>query len=84
MDTQAEERADESTEYPWVAQLRAAGINVRTGTGHLNRVPDESFTPPPGFRPGILWRVRSMLRRWKSGAPERHRPSPSKRHATVP
>jgi hypothetical protein len=62
MDTEAEER----TEYPLVAELRAAGIDVRTGTGHLNRVPDASLEPPPGFRFGVLWRVRSMLRRWNS------------------
>jgi hypothetical protein len=80
MDTEAET----STEYPWVAELRAAGIDVRTGTGHLNRVPDDSFSPPPGFRPGILWRIRGMLRRWKRGTPRLHRPSSSKRHATVP
>ena len=40
---------DDSTEYPWVAELRKAGIQVRTGTGKLNREPDDSFTPPPGF-----------------------------------
>jgi hypothetical protein len=60
MDTQAEERAEETTEYPWVAELRAAGLNVRTGTGRLNRVPDAYFGPPPGFRTGIRAVLRSV------------------------
>jgi len=61
MDTQAEER----TEYPWVAELRAAGFQVRTGTGHLNRVPDASLGPPPGLRWALRSAIRSLLDTWK-------------------
>jgi hypothetical protein len=81
MDTQAEERVEERTEYPWVAELRAAGIKVRTGTGHLNRVPDASLGPPPGFRWALRSAIRSLLDTWKGKV---HRLARRKRHAPVP
>jgi len=81
MDTQEEGR----TEYPWVAQLRAAGINVRTGTGELSRDPDASFTLPPWYHPSIRARIGAALRAaWKGGAGKLRRLTHSKRHAAVP
>ena len=81
MDTKAEGR----TEYPWVARLREAGLDVRTGTGVLSRDPEDSFTPPPGFRPGRWADIRSMLgRMWKGGTHRLRRLVHSKPHATLP
>jgi hypothetical protein len=77
MDEQEEGR----TEYPWVAELRAAGINVRTGTGHLNRVPDAYFSPPPGFRTGVRAVLQSVWNRSVRGFRRLTRP---KHHASVP
>jgi len=69
------------TEPEWVARLREAGINVRTGTGVLNREPDDFFSPPPGFRGGIGAVVRNA---WKGSVRVFHRLTHSKGHATVP
>jgi hypothetical protein len=81
MDEQEEGR----TEYPWVAELRAAGINVRTGTGHLNRVPDAYFAPPPWYHPSNRARIGAALRTaWKGVAGKLHRLTHPKRHAAVP
>lgn len=54
---------DDGTEYPWVAELRKAGIQVRTGTGELSRDPDECFEPP-GFRYGFRAALRVAFSRW--------------------
>ena len=79
MDTEAEGR----TEYPWVARLREAGFDVRTGTGELSRDPDDSFSPPPGFRPGVRAWMGGVLRTaWKGSVRGLHRLT--KGHATVP
>jgi hypothetical protein len=81
MDTKAVGR----TEYPWVARLREAGYAVRTGSGELNRDPDDSFTPPPGFRPGVRAWIGAVLRSaWKGGARGIHRLTHPEDHATVP
>ena len=56
--------APDDSPYPWVAELRAAGIKVRTGTGELSRDPDEWFSPPPGFRYGFRAGLRRAFSRW--------------------
>jgi hypothetical protein len=69
------------TEYPWVARLREAGIDVRTGTGELAREPDASLGPPPGFRSALRRAVQFIREKWNGGV---HRLPRSKRHAPVP
>jgi hypothetical protein len=56
-----ETRADGKPEFPWVADLRAAGYDIRTGSGTLNREPDASFSAPPGLRSAISRFVRNLL-----------------------
>jgi hypothetical protein len=77
MDTEVEGR----TEYPWVARLREAGFDVRTGTGELARVPDASLGPPPGFRWALRRAVQLIRESWNGRV---HRLPRSKRHASVP
>ena len=77
MDTEAEGR----TEYPWVARLREAGFDVRTGTGELSRDPDASLGPPPGFRSAFGRAVRFVGEAWNGKV---HRLIRPKRHAPVP
>jgi hypothetical protein len=69
------------SEPEWVGRLREAGFNVRTGSGVLNREPDDFFSPPPGFRAG----VRPLLRNaWKGIVRRVQRLMHAKGHATVP
>jgi len=71
----------DASEPEWVARLREAGFNPRTGTGVLNQEPDDFFSPPPGFRAGI----RPVLRNaWKGIVRRVQRLTHSKGHATVP
>jgi len=76
---------DTSGEAPWVARLREAGYAVRTGSGELSRDPDDSFAPPPGFRPGARAWIAAVLRNaWKGSVRGFHRLTRPKGHATVP
>ena len=69
------------TEYPWVARLREAGIEVRTGTGELAREPAASLGPPPGFWSALGRAVRFVHETWNGRI---HRLTRPKRHAPVP
>ena len=66
------------TEPEWVARLRAAGYDVRTGSGDLNREPDASFDPPPGVRFAIYRFIRNL---WNGPI---YRLTHPKRHASLP
>lgn len=69
-------------EPEWVARLREAGIDVRTGTGVLTREPAASFTLPAGYRYRIRKQVGALLRTaWKATGRRLQRLT---HHATVP
>jgi hypothetical protein len=69
----------------WVARLREAGIDLRTGSGVLTREPAASFTLPPGYRPPLLTRIGTLLRTvWKAGTRRLPLLTHAKRHATLP
>lgn len=53
-------------EYPWIAKLRAAGHDVRTGTGALSREPAASLGPPAGVRWALRRAVLFVRERWSS------------------
>ena len=71
----------ERQEYPWVARLREAGYDVRTGTGELSRDPEVSLGPPPGLRWALQRAVLFFRERWDSRG---HRSTRARRHAPVP
>jgi hypothetical protein len=66
------------SEPEWVARLREAGFNPRTGTGVLNREPDASFDPPPGVRSAITRFLRDFWNGplYRLTHPKRHAPLP--------
>lgn len=72
------EQTDDAPEFPWVARLREAGIEVRTGRGPLSRDPADSFSAPPGLRSAITRVLRNF---WNGPV---HRLTHPKRHASVP
>lgn len=51
-------------EPEWVQRMRAAGYNIRVGTGEgtLAEIPDAFFYPPPTLRNRIR---ESLVRAWK-------------------
>lgn len=51
-------------EPEWVQRMRAAGYNIRMGTGEgtLNEIPDAYFYPPPSLHSRIR---RSIARAYK-------------------
>jgi hypothetical protein len=62
--------------------MRAAGYNIRVGTGEgtLNEIPDAMFDPPGHFRRGIRQRAASALRSLFRLEPSTHRAT----HAPFP
>jgi hypothetical protein len=73
-----ETQANDTPEFPWIAELRAAGYDIRTGSGELRREPDASLPAPPGLRSA----VRRFVRNFWNG--KIHRLTHPKRHAPVP
>lgn len=53
-------------EDPWIAKLRAAGHDVRTGTGALPREPAASLGPPAGIRWALHRAARSVREKWSA------------------
>jgi hypothetical protein len=69
-------------EPEWVQAMRAAGYNVRVGTGEgtLSEIPDAFFYPPPSLRTRIrrriLRRYRKLVRALTSARRTPHAPLP--------
>jgi len=59
MSTPTEEKAEQGTEFPWVARLREAGFDVRVGTGPpMEYEPAASF---PRHYPSLRERIGDWL-----------------------
>lgn len=69
-------------EPEWVQRMRAAGYNIRVGTGEgtLSEIPDAYFYPPPTLRNRIRRKiVRSYVKLVRALTPARrtsHAPFP--------
>jgi len=61
-------QANDTPAFPWIAELRAAGYDIRTGSGALRREPDASFPAPPGLRSALSRFVRNF---WNGEQPGR-------------
>lgn len=75
--------SDAPREEPeWVQRMRAAGYNIRIGTGEgtLNEIPDAMFDPPVSrgsrIRGKILMAFRSLFRLPPSTGRTTHAPLP--------
>lgn len=60
-----EARTEPRPEPEWVQRMRAAGYNIRIGTGEgtLNEIPDAYFYPPPSLRSRIRGRIVRACKR---------------------
>ena len=69
-------------EPEWVQRMRAAGYNIRVGTGEgtLNEIPDAMFDPPLSrgarIRHRVFTAVRSFFRLQPSAGRATHAPFP--------
>lgn len=75
-------RAEPRPEPEWVQRMRAAGYDVRIGTGEgrLSEIPDAFFYPPPRLRSRIRQRIvhgcKKLLRPLASARRASHAPLP--------
>jgi hypothetical protein len=69
-------------EPEWVQRMRAAGYNIRVGTGEgtLNEIPDAMFDPPVSRGTRIRHRILTAFRRLFRLQPSAGRA----RHASLP
>jgi hypothetical protein len=69
------------TEPEWVQRMRAAGYNIRIGTGEgaLNEIPDAYFYPPPSLRSRIRTSIARAYKKVRALTSARHAP-----HAPFP
>ncbi len=75
--------AEEQRQEPqWVQRMRAAGYNIRIGTGEgtMNEIPDAFFYPPPSrwsrTRRHILRAYRKVIRALTPARRAQHAPFP--------
>jgi hypothetical protein len=58
-------RVELPAEPEWVQRMRAAGYNIRIGTGEgtMSEIPDAYFYPPPSLRSRIRGRIVRACKR---------------------
>jgi hypothetical protein len=58
-------RVEPPAEPEWVQRMRAAGYNIRIGTGEgtMSEIPDAYFYPPPSLRSRIRVRIVRACKR---------------------